>query len=82
LEALHASVALVLDLVLDDVDRPSSLEASLSMPAELLEEWIDAMATKEVRWGTQSALVAALSHFQELKFELELHGFRAKCGPD
>jgi hypothetical protein len=52
------------------------------MPAELLEEWIDAMATKEVRWGTQSALVAALSHFQELKFELELHGFRAKCGPD
>jgi hypothetical protein len=37
LEALRTSAGLVRDLVLGDVDRPSSLAASLSMVAELLE---------------------------------------------
>jgi hypothetical protein len=33
------------------------------------------MAANRVRWGTRSALVAALSHFPELKSELEFLGF-------
>jgi hypothetical protein len=33
------------------------------------------MTTNGVPWGTQSALVAALSHFLELKSELKLIGF-------
>jgi hypothetical protein len=72
LEALRASAALVRDLVLGDVDRPSSLAASLSMVAESFESRIDTEATNRVRWGTQSALVATLSSFLELKYELEL----------
>jgi hypothetical protein len=48
--------------------------ALLSM-VELLEGRIDAAATNGVRWGTQFALVAALSHFLELKSEMELLGF-------
>jgi hypothetical protein len=58
--------------VLGNVDGLSSLAASLSMVAELLEGRIDTMAANGVRWGTQSALVVALSHFPELKSELEL----------
>jgi hypothetical protein len=60
--------------VLDNADGASSLAASLSMVAELLEGQFDATATTEVRWGTRSTLVAALSHFPELETELELLG--------
>jgi hypothetical protein len=59
-------------LVLDNIDGSSSLAASISMVVEQLESRIDAVATNEVRWGTRSTLVAALSHFLELKSELEL----------
>jgi hypothetical protein len=40
--------------------------------AELHEDRIDTAAANRVRWGTQSVLVAALSHFPELATELEL----------
>jgi hypothetical protein len=76
LEAMWTAATLVRDLVLGGVDGPSSLAASLSMLAELLEGRIDFAATKGVRWGTRSVLVAALSHFPELKSELELLGSR------
>jgi hypothetical protein len=58
--------------VLDNADEPSSLAASLSVAVELLEGWVDFMAANGVRWGTRSALVAALSHFSKLDTELEL----------
>jgi hypothetical protein len=61
-------------LVLDDVDAPSSLLASLSIVVELLESQISATATNGVRWRTWSAFVAALSHLPELKSELGLLG--------
>jgi hypothetical protein len=44
------------------------------MATELLEGRIDAAAANRVRWGTQFALVAALSYFLELKSELKLLG--------
>jgi hypothetical protein len=50
LEALWTSIALVRDLVLGNVDGPSSLEASLCMVAELLEGRIDTTATSGVYW--------------------------------
>jgi hypothetical protein len=62
--------------VLDDVDRSSSLVASLSVVVELLEGWVDTVATNGVHWGARSVLVAALSHFPELKTELGLLGSR------
>jgi hypothetical protein len=62
----------VRDLVLDNVDGLSSLAASLSTVVELLEARIDASAANGVYQGTRSPLVAALSHFLELKSELEL----------
>jgi hypothetical protein len=58
--------------VLDNADKPSSLAASLSTAVELLKGWIEAAAANGVRWGARSALVVALSHFLELKSELEL----------
>jgi hypothetical protein len=61
--------------VLGNADGLSSLATSLSMVAELLEGRTDTVSTNGVCWGTQSTLVAALLHFLELKFELELHGF-------
>jgi hypothetical protein len=67
-------VARVRDLVLGNADGSSSLAASLSMVAELLKFWIDTTTTNGFRWWTRSALVAALSHLLELKFELELLG--------
>jgi hypothetical protein len=48
---------------------------SLSMVAELLEGRIDTATANPICWGTRSALVATLSHFPELKSELELLGF-------
>jgi hypothetical protein len=50
LEALWTSIALVRDLVLGNVDGPSSLAASLPMVAELLEGRIDTTATSGVCW--------------------------------
>jgi hypothetical protein len=61
--------------VLSNVEGPSSLIASLSMVAKLLEGQIDIATINGVRWGTQSVLVATMSHFPELKSELELLGF-------
>jgi hypothetical protein len=72
LEALWTSATRVWDLVLDNIDGPSSLAASLSTVVELLEGWIDTAATNGVRWGTRSALVAALSRFLELNSKLVL----------
>jgi hypothetical protein len=66
--------------VLDNVDGPSSLAASMSTAVELLEGWNDAAATNGVHWGSRSVLVAAVSHFLELKTKLELLGSR--CNAD
>jgi hypothetical protein len=41
-----------------------------------VESRIDAATANGVRWGTQSTLVTILSHFPELKSELELLGAR------
>jgi hypothetical protein len=49
LEALHASVAWVQDLVLDWANGPSCLAASLSMVAALLESRMDAAAANGVK---------------------------------
>jgi hypothetical protein len=73
LEALRTSVVLVWDLVLGEVNVPSSLAVSLSM-VESLKDRIDIATTNGVHWRTHSTLVAALSHFLELKSELELFG--------
>jgi hypothetical protein len=72
LEALWTSATRVWDLVLDNINGPSSLAASLSTVVELLEGRIDTAATNGVRWGTRSALVAALSRFLELNSKLVL----------
>jgi hypothetical protein len=50
------------------------------MAVELLEGRIDAVIANGVYWGTRSTLVAALSHFSELKSELELLG--SGCNAD
>jgi hypothetical protein len=39
-------------MVLDNVNGPSSLTASLSMVVELLEDQIDTTTANKVRWGT------------------------------
>jgi hypothetical protein len=72
LEALWTSAAHVQDLVLGDVDGPSSLVMSLSMMAKEVEGQINTVAANGVQWGTRSAWVTTLSHFPELKSELEL----------
>jgi hypothetical protein len=59
-------------LVLDNDNGTSSLAASMSTAVELLEGWIDAVAVNGVRWGSHSALVATVSHFPELRSEMEL----------
>jgi hypothetical protein len=46
----------------------------MSTVVELLEGRINTVAANGVCWGTRSMLVAALSHFPELNFELELLG--------
>jgi hypothetical protein len=68
--------ARVWDLVLDNTDKSSSLATSLSTAVELIKGRIDSTTANRVRWGTRSALVATLSHFLEMKSELELLG----CG--
>jgi hypothetical protein len=60
--------------VLGSADGPSSLAASTSVVAGLLEGQIDATTANGVRWGSHSTLVAAMSHFLVLKAELEVLG--------
>jgi hypothetical protein len=74
LEALRNSDAQVWYLVLDWADKPSSLAASLSMVAELLEGHIDIAVANGARWGARSVLVAALSLFPELETKMGLLG--------
>jgi hypothetical protein len=69
------SAALLRVLVLSNVDGPSSQVMSLSIVVDEVEGQINTMATNGVRWGTRFTLVAALSHFLELKSELELLRF-------
>jgi hypothetical protein len=61
-------------LLLDNIDGPFSLAASMLKEEELLEGQIDAAAANGVCWGSRSMLVAAVSHFLELKTELEVLG--------
>jgi hypothetical protein len=79
LEALWTSTTWVRDLVLGNADGSSSLSASLSMVAELLRGRVDVVVANRVRWGTQSTLIAALSHFPELEAKLELLGSRSNA---
>jgi hypothetical protein len=60
--------------VQDRADGLSSLLASLSSTAELLEGYVDTEAANGVHWGTRSTLVACLSHFPKLVTEVELLG--------
>jgi hypothetical protein len=46
------SVALVRDLVLGDIDEPSSLATSPPPVVEEVESRINTVATNGVRWGT------------------------------
>jgi hypothetical protein len=74
LEALWTSAARVRDLVLGSDDGPSSLAATMSMAAGLLEARIDAVATNGIHWGSHSTLLVTVSHFPKLKAELEVLG--------
>jgi hypothetical protein len=74
LEALRASVAQVRNLVLGGADGPSSLVAFVSTMVKLLEDRIDVAATNGVRWGSYYVLATAVSHFPELKTDLEVPG--------
>jgi hypothetical protein len=74
MEALQASVALVQDLVLGDINELSSLVESQAEATEEAENWINTATVNGVRWGTQSTLVAVLSHFPKLEPKLELLG--------
>jgi hypothetical protein len=76
LEALWTSAVRVQDLVLGSVDGPSSQTTSMSTTVELLEGRIDAACTNGVCWGSRFVLVATMSHFLELKTEMEVLGSR------
>jgi hypothetical protein len=80
LEVLRSSAAWVWDMVLGGVGRPSSLVTSMSVVVDLLGGRIDAVAANWVRWGSCSALVAAMSHFTELDFDLEVLGSGCTAG--
>jgi hypothetical protein len=62
--------------VLGNANGPSSLAASMSTAMELLEGQVDATTANGVHWWSRSALVATVSHFPELKTELEMLGSR------
>jgi hypothetical protein len=62
--------------VLKRSDGSSSLVVALSSAVELLKDCFDPTTANGVRWGTQSTLIVALSHFPELGTELELFGAR------
>jgi hypothetical protein len=76
LEALRALTARVWDLVLGGADRRSSLAASFSMMAELLEDKIDAASANGACWGSHSMLVVVVLHLSELRTDLEVHRSR------
>jgi hypothetical protein len=80
LEALWTLAMRVWDLVLGSADGPSSLETSLSVVAELLEGWTDAVDAHRAHWGSCPALVAIVSHFSELEANLEVFG--SGCSTD
>jgi hypothetical protein len=61
-------------MVLKGSDETSSLAASLSSVADLIEGRIDATVPNGVHWGPRLALTTALSHFPKLKPDLELLG--------
>jgi hypothetical protein len=61
-------------MVLKGSDETSSLAASLSSAVDLIEGRIDATISNGVHWGARLALTTALSHFPELKPDLELLG--------
>jgi hypothetical protein len=75
LEVLRTFAALCSSLVLGNVDEPSSLVASLSIVVESFESRVDTATANRVRWGIRSVLAATLSHFLELKSELDLLRF-------
>jgi hypothetical protein len=66
--------------VLGSVDGSSSLVTSMSVVAEQLEGRIDIAAANGFRWGSRSALVAAVLHFRELDADLEVLGSRRNVG--
>jgi hypothetical protein len=80
LEALRTSAAQVWGLVLSNADGSSSLTASLSAAAELLEDRIDATTANGVHWWSCSTLAIVVSHLLELKTEQEVLG--SGCSAD
>jgi hypothetical protein len=64
LEALWNSATRVWDLVLEQVDGPSSLAVSLSSAAELLKGRIDVATANRIRWDTRSVLAATYQSSQ------------------
>jgi hypothetical protein len=80
LEVLRSSVARVWDLVLHGAGEPSSLVTSMTVATELFKNWIDAATANGVLWGSHSALVPVVSHFQELDVDLEVVGSRHSVG--
>jgi hypothetical protein len=74
LEVLQNSAARILDLVLGAPVGTSSLAASLSSAAKLIEDWVNAAAANGIHWGTRSTLAAIVLHFPEWESELELLG--------
>jgi hypothetical protein len=62
--------------VLEESRGTSSQAVSLSSAVELIEDQVDGAAANGVRWGTQSVLAAAVSHFPKLEAELVLLGSR------
>jgi hypothetical protein len=73
LETLQISTVLLQYLILGDTSGSSSLAASLAMVAKEVDKWVNVMAANGVWWGTQSALLTALSHFPDLE-PMELLG--------
>jgi hypothetical protein len=72
LEALWCSAVRAQDLVMGNVDGSSLLATSMSAVVERLEGWIDTTTSNGVNWGSYSALVDAVLHFQELDANLEV----------
>jgi hypothetical protein len=74
LEALWTLAVCVQNFMLGSVNGPSSLVASMSVAAGLLEGPIDATVANGVCWGSRYGLAAAMLHFPELKTEQEVLG--------
>jgi hypothetical protein len=69
-------VVRVWDLVLDRADGPSSLTASLSIAAELLEGQVDIATANGVCWWDPVSVACHLVALLELETDLELLGSR------